>query len=50
MGFLWGVIAFLLILWIVGLALDIFGPLIHLVIAVAAILFVIGMFTGRNRV
>jgi hypothetical protein len=50
MGLLWGIVSLLLLLWVVGLVLDLFGPIIHLVLAVAAILFVIGMFTGRTRV
>ena len=50
MQILMAIAAILLVLWIAGLVLNLFGPLIHLVLVVAAVLFVIGMFTGRVRV
>jgi len=49
-GLLWVIIALLVLFWIVGLMMNILGPIIHLAIVVAAVLFVVNMFTGRTRV
>jgi hypothetical protein len=50
-GVLWAVIALLLVFWVVGLALHVLGPVIHFALLVAAILFVVNMFTStRTRV
>ncbi len=49
-GVLWTIIAVLVVLWIVGLVLDLFSPILHLLLVVAAVLFVINMFMGRTRV
>lgn len=46
---LWTIIALLLVLWLVGLALSLFGPILHALLVVAAVLFVINMFAGRVR-
>ena len=48
MGVLMGIAALLLVLWIAGLALHLFGGFIHILIIAAAVLFVISMFTGRS--
>jgi len=50
MGLLWAVIALLLVLWVAGLALSVLGPFIHILLLVAAVLFVVNMFTGRRVV
>lgn len=50
-GILWLVIVFLVAVWAVGLALKLFGALIHLVLVVAAALFLYNVFANmRNRV
>lgn len=48
-GVLWGIIALLVVFWLVGLALDLVGGLIHIVLVVAAVLFVVNMFMNRTR-
>ena len=50
MGLLWTIISLLVLFWIVGLVANVAGPIIHLLLVVAAVLFVVNMFTGRTRV
>ncbi len=38
----------LLILWLLGFATHVVGSIIHVVLVVALVLFVIGLFTGRR--
>ncbi len=40
----------LLILWLLGFATHVVGSIIHVVLAVAIVLFIIGLFTGRRTV
>lgn len=48
---LWTVITLLVLFWVVGLVLNIAGPIIHFAILAAAVLFVINMFTSaRTRI
>jgi hypothetical protein len=47
---LWWIIAALVVVWIVGLVLDLIGGLIHIVLVAAAVLFVLNMLTSRRRV
>jgi uncharacterized membrane protein YtjA (UPF0391 family) len=49
-GILWTVIAVILAFWVIGLLMDVASGLIHLLLVVAAVLFVVSMFTGRTRV
>ena len=50
-GILWAVIVLLLAFWVVGLAMHILGPVIHFALLVAAVLFVVNMFTSsRTRI
>ena len=50
-GLLWAVIAVLLVMWLAGTLLHFAGGLIHLLLVVAAVLFVVNMFLGgRTRV
>ena len=48
MGLLMSIAAVLLVFWIAGLVLHLFGGLIHLFLLAAAVLFVVSMFTGRR--
>ena len=48
-GVLWGLIALLVVFWLVGLMLDLVGGLIHIALVVAAVLFVVNMFMSRTR-
>ncbi|RPJ83458.1 MAG: lmo0937 family membrane protein [Acidobacteria bacterium] len=47
---LWTLIVVLFVLWILGFALDVAGGLIHLLLVVAAILFLVNLLTGRRTV
>ena len=49
-GILWTIIAALVLLWVLGLAFHVAGGLIHVLLVIAAVLFVINMFTGRTTV
>jgi hypothetical protein len=46
----WGVIAILMIMWLLGLSLHIAGGLIHLLLLVALVVFVIDLLSGRQTV
>jgi hypothetical protein len=50
MRILWGIVAFLLVFWIIGVTFRMLGQLIHLALLVAALLFVVGILSGRNKV
>lgn len=47
---LWTVIFVLLVLWLLGFALDVAGGLIHLLLVVALVIVVFRLFTGRKVV
>ncbi len=47
---LWTLIVILVVLWLLGFALNIGGSLIHLLLVLAAILFVVNLLTGRRVV
>ena len=47
-GILWGVISILFVLWIIGFVAHIGGGLIHILLVVAAVLFVFNLLTGRG--
>ena len=47
-GILWSIIVILFVLWIIGFALHVGGGLIHLLLVVAAVLFVFNLITGRG--
>ncbi len=49
-GILWTIIAVLVVVWLVGLFLDIAGGLIHIALLIAGVLFVVNMFFGRRRI
>ena len=45
---IWTILVILLVLWLVGFVADVAGGLIHLLLVVAAIVFVVKLLTGRN--
>jgi hypothetical protein len=45
---LWTVLLVLLILWALGLGFGIAGNLIHVLLVVAVVVLVLGMFQGRR--
>ena len=47
---LWTVIFVLLVLWLLGFALDVAGGLIHLLLVIALVVIVFRLFTGRKVV
>ncbi len=47
-GLLWTIIVVLAVLWVLGFALHVGGGLIHILLVVAAVLFVFNLLTGRG--
>ena len=47
---LWTILVILVALWLLGLALDVAGVFVHLLIVVALVLFVINLLRRRNTV
>lgn len=45
---LWTLIVLLVVFWAIGLALDVAGGLIHLLLVVAAVVVVFRLLTGRR--
>jgi hypothetical protein len=45
---LWIILVVLLVLWLIGLVLDVVGGLIHLLLVVALVMFVINLLRGRK--
>lgn len=45
---LWTILVILLVLWLIGLVLDVVGGLIHLLLVVALVMFVINLVRGRK--
>lgn len=46
----WGIVAILMIMWLLGFTLHIAGGLIHLLLVVALVVFVVDLLTGRSQV
>jgi hypothetical protein len=47
---LWTILVILLVMWLIGLVLDVVGSLIHLLLVVALVMFVINLVRGRKTV
>ncbi len=47
-GILWAIITALFVFWVIGFALHFGGGLIHLLLVIAAVLFVFNLLTGRG--
>ena len=47
---LWTLVGILVVLWLLGLVANIGGGLIHLLLVVAAVVFVAQLLTGRRRI
>ncbi len=47
---LWTIVVVLLVLWLLGLVVNIGGSLIHLLLVVALVVFVVNLLTGRRAV
>lgn len=47
---LWTILVILLVLWVLGLVAHVGGSLIHLLLVIAAIVFLFNLFAGRRTV
>jgi hypothetical protein len=47
---LWTIIGILFVLWLLGLVANVGGGLIHLLLVVAAVVFLINLISGRRPV
>jgi hypothetical protein len=47
-GVLWTIVAILIILWLLGFALNVVGGLIHILLVIALIVIVYQLLTGRR--
>lgn len=47
---IWTIIFVLLVLWLLGFALDVAGGLIHILLVVALVIIVMRLLTGRKVV
>lgn len=45
---LWTILAILLVMWLVGMLAEIGGAFIHLLLALAVVVFIINLFAGRR--
>jgi len=45
---LWGLLALLLIFWLVGFAADVAGGLIHILLVVALVVLIFNLVSGRR--
>ena len=45
---LWTVVAFLLIMWLLGFSLHLAGGLVHILLVVALVVIVFNLLTGRR--
>ncbi|WP_156321007.1 lmo0937 family membrane protein [Bacillus sp. JCM 19041] len=45
---LWTIIGILIVLWLVGLLLDIAGGLIYILLVIALVVFIIKLITGKR--
>ncbi len=45
---LWTLVAILLLLWVVGLAVDVAGVLIHILLVIALVVVVFRLLSGRR--
>ncbi|TFB24029.1 lmo0937 family membrane protein [Filobacillus milosensis] len=46
---LWTILSIILVMWLIGLLLDIAGGLIHLLLIVAGIIFIYQLITGKRK-
>ncbi len=47
---LWTLMVLLVLFWLLGFAFDVAGGLIHLLLVIAAVLFVVNLISGRRKV
>ena len=47
---LWTIVGVLVVLWLLGFTMFHIGPLIHIVLVVALVVFVVNLLSGRRTV
>jgi hypothetical protein len=47
---LWTLIVLLLLFWLLGFAFDVAGGIIHVLLVIAAVLFLANLISGRRKV
>ena len=47
---LWTLIVLLLLFWLLGFAFDVAGGIIHVLLVIAAALFLVNLISGRRKV
>jgi hypothetical protein len=47
---LWTLIVLLLLFWVLGFAFDVAGGIIHVLLAIVAVLFLVQIISGRRMV
>ncbi|HEV2127085.1 MAG TPA: lmo0937 family membrane protein [Thermomicrobiales bacterium] len=50
LGILWTILVIAVVVWLLGLLLDIGGSLIHVLLIIAAVILIYNMITGRRAV
>jgi hypothetical protein len=45
---LWTLIVLLFLFWLIGFAFDVAGGLIHILLVIAAVLFLVNLISGRR--
>lgn len=46
---LWTIIGILLLIWVIGLVIDIAGGLIHIILVVVLVVFIVKMIRGAGK-
>ena len=46
---LWTLIVLLLLFWVLGFLFDVAGGIIHLLLVIAAVMFIVSLVRGRRR-
>ncbi len=47
---LWTLIVLLFLFWLIGFAFDVAGGIIHVLLVIAAVLFLVNLISGRRTV
>ncbi len=47
---LWTLMVLLLLFWLIGFAFDVAGGIIHVLLVIAAVIFLVNLISGRRRV
>jgi hypothetical protein len=47
---LWTIIVLLLLFWVLGFAFDVAGGIIHVLLVIAAVIFLVNLISGRRRI